>query len=118
MYEVSVLFITDMEECQGHQTLWSNDHFYHRQLHVASSELDVQNNLHTYPYGVYQKTYLIKEHYIQCNPTLDEHYITICTLKAHSLLLCSFNFIILFLFVQEQWTIPRTSIRTVISTSS
>jgi len=29
-----------------------------------------------------------------------------------------FNFIILFLLVQEQWTIPRTSIRTVISTSS
>jgi len=71
MYEVSVLFITDMEECQGHQTLWGNDHFYHRQLHVASSELDVQNNLHTYPYGVYQKIYLIKKHYIQCNPTLD-----------------------------------------------
>jgi hypothetical protein len=55
MYEVSVLFITDMEECQGHQTLWSNDHFYHTQLHVTSSQLDVQNNLHTYPYGVYQK---------------------------------------------------------------
>jgi hypothetical protein len=71
MCEVSVLFITDMEECQGHKTLWSKDHFYHRQLHVASSELDVQNNLHTYPYGVYQKVYLIKEHYIQCNPTLD-----------------------------------------------
>ena len=71
MYKVSVLFIPDMEECQGHQTLWSNDHFHHRQLRVASSELDVQNSLHTYPYGVYQKIYLIKEHYIQCNPTLD-----------------------------------------------
>lgn len=71
MYEVSVLFIADMEEYQGHQTLWSNDHFYHRQLHVASSELDVQNNLHTYPYGVYQKIYLIEDNYIQCNPTLE-----------------------------------------------
>lgn len=52
MYEVSVLFITEMEECQKHQTLWSNNHFYHRQLHVTSSEFYGLNNLHTYPYGV------------------------------------------------------------------
>jgi hypothetical protein len=71
MYEVSVLVITDMEGCQEHQTLWSNNYFYNRQLHVSCSKLDVKNNLHTYPHGVYQKIYLIKEHYIQCNPTLN-----------------------------------------------
>jgi len=48
----------------------------------------------------------------------NEHYITIRILKAYSLILCSFNFIVLFLLVKEQWTIPRTSIGKVISTSS
>ena len=69
MYKVHVLFTTDMQRCQRNQTLWSNDHFYHIQLCVACSELDMQNNLHTRPYGVYKKIYLIKEHYIKCNPT-------------------------------------------------
>jgi len=76
--------------------------------------------IHT-PIGYTKKIDLIKEHYIQCNPTLDvnrQHYITIRILKAYSLIQCSFNFIVLFVFVKEHWTIPRTSIGKVISTNS